>query len=86
MLQPIMHAATLRRREIVHRIECVALGGLNADGYDIWSELQTLEGPSVCYGPEGILIGKEEDLEIKEYDSFDMCRDALAQSGLDKEL
>lgn len=62
-----------------------ALGGLNAGGYDIWSELQLLEGPSVCYGPEGILIGKEE-LEIKEYDSFDMFRDALAQSGLDKEL
>lgn len=63
----------------------VALGGLSAGGYDIWGELQTLEGPSVCYGPEGIMMGKEE-LEIKEYDSFDMFRDALAQCGLDKVL
>jgi hypothetical protein len=63
----------------------VGMGGIAADGYDIWSELQTLEGPSICYGPEGILIGKEE-LEIKEYDNFDMFRDALASAGLDKVL
>jgi Fasciclin domain len=62
---------------------CIGLGG----GYDnsIWSTLSTLEGPSICYGPQGILIGKEE-LEIKEYDNFDMFCDALQQTGLAKLL
>jgi hypothetical protein len=59
--------------------------GLGGQDYDIWGRLQTLEGPSICYGPEGIMIGKPE-LEIKEYDNFDMFRDALKQAGLDKVL
>jgi hypothetical protein len=61
--------------------------GIGLGGYDdsIWSTLSTLEGPSICYGPQGILIGKEE-LEIKEYDNFDMFCDALQQTGLSKIL
>ena len=56
----------------------IGLGGFDES---IWSTLSTLEGPSICYGPQGILIGKEE-LEIKEYDNFDMFCDALQQTGL----
>jgi len=52
---------------------------------NIWSALGTLEGPSVCWGPEGVIIGHEE-IEIKEYDNFDMFRAALQQSGLVNKL
>lgn len=51
----------------------------------IWSALGSLEGPSVCWGPEGVIIGHEE-IEIKEYDNFDMFRAALQQTGLDSKL
>ena len=52
---------------------------------NIWSALGTLEGPSVCWGPEGVIIG-EEEIAIKEYDNFDMFRAALQQSGLENKL
>mmetsp|Transcript_5381 Transcript_5381/g.15624 ORF Transcript_5381/g.15624 Transcript_5381/m.15624 type:complete len:221 (+) Transcript_5381:148-810(+) len=51
----------------------------------IWSTLGSLEGPSVCWGPEGVIIGHEE-IEIKEYDNFDMFQSALRQSGLENKL
>lgn len=52
---------------------------------NIWSALGTLEGPSICWGPEGVIIGHEE-IEIKEYDNFSMFRAALEQSGLVNKL
>jgi len=52
---------------------------------NIWSTLGSLEGPSVCWGPEGVIIGHEE-IEIKEYDNFDMFQSALRQSGLENKL
>jgi uncharacterized surface protein with fasciclin (FAS1) repeats len=51
----------------------------------IWSTMGSLEGPSVCWGPEGVIIGHEE-IEIKEYDNFSMFRSALDQCGLANEL
>ena len=48
---------------------------------NIWSTMGSLEGPSVCWGPEGVIIGHEE-IEIKEYDNFTMFRAALEQCGL----
>jgi len=51
----------------------------------IWSRLGTLEGPSVCWGPEGVIIGHEE-IEIKEYDNFDMFRAALKQNDMENKL
>eukprot|EP00536_Pseudo-nitzschia_multiseries_P017103 jgi/Psemu1/314012/fgenesh1_kg.1381_\ len=52
---------------------------------DIWRTLGSLEGPSVCWGPEGVIIGHEE-IDIKEYDNFDMFQAALRQSGLENKL
>lgn len=52
---------------------------------DIWKTLSVLEGPSVCWGPEGVIIGHEE-IDIKEYDNFDMFLSALRQSGLENKL
>ena len=52
---------------------------------NIWSTMGSLEGPSVCWGPEGVIIGHEE-IEIKEYDNFNMFRSALDQCGLANEL
>jgi len=52
---------------------------------NIWSTMGSLEGPSVCWGPEGVIIGHEE-IEIKEYDNFNMFRAALDQCGLANEL
>ena len=48
---------------------------------NIWSTMGSLEGPSLCWGPEGPAIGKE-DTEFKEYDNFTMFRSALDQCGL----
>lgn len=63
----------------------LGIGGIMAGGDDLWGQLNSLEGPSICYGPEGILAGIPE-LEIKEYDNFDMFCNALKQAGLDKIL
>ena len=52
---------------------------------NIWSTMGSLEGPSVCWGPEGVIIGHEE-IEIKEYDNFTMFRAALEQCGLQNTL
>ena len=58
-----------------------ALGALPS----IWSTLGSLEGPSVCWGPEGVIIGHEE-IEIKEYDNFTMFLAALKQNNLENKL
>jgi len=47
--------------------------------------ISILEGPSICWGPEGTLLGHEE-LAIKEYDSFSLFKAALEQAGLVKTL
>ena len=52
---------------------------------NIWSTMGSLEGPSVCWGPEGVIIGHAE-IEIKEYDNFSMFRAALEQCGFANEL
>ena len=52
---------------------------------NIWSTMGSLEGPSVCWGPEGVIIGHAE-IEVKEYDNFSMFRAALEQCGLANEL
>jgi hypothetical protein len=52
---------------------------------DILKTIGTLEGPSICWGPEGTLIGHEE-LAIKEYDGFTFLKDAIEQTGLSKTL
>jgi len=61
-----------------HRSTALAAG-------NILSELSQLEGPSICWGPEGIMQGKKE-LEIKEYDGFVMFKAALEQAGLANQL
>jgi len=64
----------------IHRGASTALHASN-----ILSTLSSLEGPSICWGPEGILIGHKE-LDIKEYDSFSTLKAALDQTGLAKVL
>lgn len=58
---------------------------LSANYPNIWSTMGSLEGPSVCWGPEGVILGQEE-IAIKEYDNFNMFRAALEQCGLANEL
>jgi Fasciclin domain len=83
---PISNPVARHHQEVLSTSSTTALGiGLGGFDESIWSTLSTLEGPSICYGPQGILIGKEE-LEIKEYDNFDMFCDALQQTGLAKFL
>lgn len=52
---------------------------------DIKGTLSVLEGPSICWGPEGTLQGYSE-LAIREYDSFTFLKDAIEQCGLGKTL
>jgi hypothetical protein len=52
---------------------------------DIYSTLSTLEGPSICWGPEGTLQGYDE-LAIREYDNFVFFKNAIDQTGLAKTL
>jgi hypothetical protein len=52
---------------------------------DIKQTLSVLEGPSICWGPEGTISGTPE-LEIKEYDSFTFLKGAIEQCGLTKTL
>jgi uncharacterized surface protein with fasciclin (FAS1) repeats len=52
---------------------------------DIMQTLSVLEGPSICWGPEGTLQGHRE-LAIKEYDGFTFLKAAIEQCGLKKTL
>jgi hypothetical protein len=52
---------------------------------DIMQTLSTLEGPSICWGPEGTLQGYDE-LEVREYDNFRFFKSALEQNDLTKVL
>jgi hypothetical protein len=63
-----------------HRVASTAL-----HAGDIMQTLSTLEGPSICWGPEGTLQGYDEPA-IKEYDDFRFFKSALEQAGLTKTL
>jgi hypothetical protein len=52
---------------------------------DLYGALSTLEGPSICWGPEGTLLGHDE-LAIREYDNFGFFKNAIDQAGLAKTL
>eukprot|EP00527_Entomoneis_sp_CCMP2396_P001993 CAMPEP_0198140736 /NCGR_PEP_ID=MMETSP1443-20131203/3855_1 /TAXON_ID=186043 /ORGANISM="Entomoneis sp., Strain CCMP2396" /LENGTH=209 /DNA_ID=CAMNT_0043803255 /DNA_START=28 /DNA_END=657 /DNA_ORIENTATION=- len=52
---------------------------------DLYGELSLMEGPSICWGPEGTLQGHDE-LAIREYDNFDFFKAAIDQAGLVKTL
>ena len=52
---------------------------------DILNALGTLEGPSICYGHFAALENKRE-LDIKEYDNFDMFKAAIDQADCTKLL
>jgi len=51
---------------------------LNAN---IVETLKTLQGPGICWGSEGVLLGHEENA-IKGYDNFDKLVEAVAKAGL----
>merc|ERR1719327_783836 len=44
--------------------------------------LQTLQGPGIFWGSDGVLVGKDEN-DIKGYDTFNTFASALASSGVD---
>mmetsp|Transcript_46247 Transcript_46247/g.112940 ORF Transcript_46247/g.112940 Transcript_46247/m.112940 type:complete len:279 (+) Transcript_46247:128-964(+) len=52
----------------------------NRNNEPILQVLQTLEGPSICYGHFAAVEHKRE-LDIKEYDNFDRFRSLLDQVG-----
>jgi len=52
---------------------------------DLYSALNLIEGPSICYGHFAVLENKRE-LDIKEYDNFDAFRSALDQADCTKLL
>jgi hypothetical protein len=60
-------------------------GSTTLQAGDIYSELSRLEGPSICWGPEGTLQGYDE-LAIREYDNFVFFKNAIDQAGLAKTL
>lgn len=59
--------------------------GENRGNESILSALGTLEGPSVCYGHFAKLEGKSP-IDIKEYDNFNLFKDAIDQAGVSKLL
>jgi hypothetical protein len=60
-------------------------GSTTLQANDLYSELSTLEGPSICWGPEGTLLGHDE-LAIREYDNFGFFKNAIDQADLAKTL
>jgi hypothetical protein len=54
-------------------------------GEPILNALMTMEGPSICYGHFAVLESKRE-LDIKEYDNFEMFRAAIDQTDVNKIL
>ena len=52
---------------------------------DLYAIVGHLEGPSIHWGPEGCIRGKDE-MEIKGYDSFGQFKAAIEQAGLAKTL
>merc|ERR1711918_77031 len=53
-----------------------------AAGGSIMATLQTLQGPEVFWGPDGVLIGYEES-DIKGYDTFSKFTNAMQTAGID---
>jgi len=53
----------------------------NRNNEPILQVLQTLEGPSICYGHFAAVDGHHKELDIKEYDNFDRFRSLLDQVG-----